>query len=143
SHRRTRGAEELGGRGGVCREIETNDTEKSLTVFEIDFGFGRNQRRNQARIDDVIQHRQVTPIGREKWLHATNVNAQSGARDSGSRSVPNREWKSGQHVRSRRSNRTTPGPACEAQAADSSAQQIATRPARYRSRQAATESCCA
>src|SRR5262249_9866306 len=143
SHRRTRGAEELGGRGGVCREIETNDTEKSLTVFEIDFGFGRNQRRNEARIDDVIQHRQITPAGREKWLHATNVNAQSGARDSGSQNVPDLEWESGRRVRSRRSIRTTPRLACEVQAADFSAQQIVTQPARYRSKRAATESYCA
>ena len=45
--------------------------------------------------------------------------------------------------RSRRSSRIPPRPLCEAQAADFSAQRIATRPARYRSRRAASKSCCA
>src|SRR5207249_8256642 len=103
----------------------------------------RNKGRDQPRIDDIIQHRQITPVGREEWLHATNVNAQSGARDSGSRNVPGRKRESGRHVRSRRSSRTTPRLACEALAADFSAQRIATRPARYRSRRAASKSCCA
>jgi len=32
----------------------------------IDFGFGRNQRSDQSRIDHIIQHRQITPVGREE-----------------------------------------------------------------------------
>ena len=72
-----------------------------------------------------------------------DVNAQSDARDSGSQSVPNSEWHSDRRVRSRRSSRIPPRPLCEAQAADFSAQRIATRPARYRSRRAASKSCCA
>src|SRR5436190_23423699 len=53
-----------------------NDTEESLTVFEIDFRFGRNQRHDQPRIDHIIQHRQITPVGREEWLHALRCDDQ-------------------------------------------------------------------
>jgi hypothetical protein len=28
---------------------------------------GNIKRRDQAGIDDVIQHRQITPVGSEKW----------------------------------------------------------------------------
>src|SRR5437667_3593521 len=51
-------------------EKEKSDhTEKGLIVFVVDLCTKRNQRREQARIDDVIQHRKVTPVCREKWLH--------------------------------------------------------------------------
>src|SRR5215471_1768104 len=46
-----------------------DNTEKGLTIFEIDFGAGGNQRRDQARIDHIIQHRQITPVGPQEWLH--------------------------------------------------------------------------
>jgi hypothetical protein len=36
-------------------EKESNDTEECFTVFEIDFRFGRNERRYEPRIDDIIQ----------------------------------------------------------------------------------------
>jgi len=49
---------------------KSNDAEEGLTIFEIDFGAQGNKPRDQAGIDDVIQYRQITPVGSEKWLHA-------------------------------------------------------------------------
>src|SRR6266436_19989 len=57
---------------GVEKE-KSDDTEEGLTIFEIDFGARGNKRRDQVRIDDVIQHRQITPVGRQEWLHATTL----------------------------------------------------------------------
>src|SRR5207253_1424679 len=57
---------------GVEKE-KPDDTEEGLTIFEVDFGARGNKRRDQARIDDVIQHRQITPVGRQEWLHATTL----------------------------------------------------------------------
>jgi NRAMP (natural resistance-associated macrophage protein)-like metal ion transporter len=51
-------------------EQKSDHAEESFTVVEIDFSPGWNERSDQTRIDDVIEHRQITPVGREKWLHA-------------------------------------------------------------------------
>src|SRR2546430_8809032 len=57
---------------GVEKE-KSGDTEEGLTIFEIDFGARGNKRRDQVRIDDVTQHRQITPVGRQEWLHTRTL----------------------------------------------------------------------
>ena len=51
---------------------ESDDADKCFAVFIIDLGAGWNERREDTRIDDVVEHRQITPIGGEKRLHAQN-----------------------------------------------------------------------
>jgi len=52
-------------------EKEKSDhAQEGLTVFKVDLCTGRNQWREQARIDCVIEHREVTPVSCEKWLHS-------------------------------------------------------------------------
>ena len=52
-------------------EKEKSDhTEEGLTILEVDLCAKRNQRSDQARGNDIIQNRKVTPVSSEKWLHA-------------------------------------------------------------------------
>jgi hypothetical protein len=53
---------------GIEKQKSDNADER-LAVFIIDLRSDRNERFNQRGMDDVIQHRQVTPVSREKWLH--------------------------------------------------------------------------
>ena len=55
---------------GIEKQKSDNADER-FAVFTIDLGTGGNERVNQSRIDDVIQHRQITPVGAKKWFHAT------------------------------------------------------------------------
>ena len=50
-------------------EEKSDNADKCLTVFIIDFGASWDKWFNQSRIDDVIQHRQITPVSGKKWLH--------------------------------------------------------------------------
>jgi hypothetical protein len=53
---------------GIEKE-KSDNTDECLAVLIIDLCAGRNERFNQSRIDDVIQHRQITPVSGKKWLH--------------------------------------------------------------------------
>jgi hypothetical protein len=53
---------------GIEKE-KSDNADKCLTIFMIDLRAGRNERFNQSGIDEVIQHRQVTPVSGKKWLH--------------------------------------------------------------------------
>ena len=55
---------------------ETEHADKCFAVFEIDLGAGRNKRRENARIDSVIEHSQITPVG-EKRLHRNEASLQT------------------------------------------------------------------
>src|SRR5215831_14532663 len=48
---------------------ETDHADKRFAVFEIDLGAGRDKRRENARIDGVIEHGYITPVGSEERLH--------------------------------------------------------------------------
>jgi hypothetical protein len=50
---------------GIEKQKSDNADER-LAVFIIDLRSDRNERFNQRRVDDVIQHRQITPVSREK-----------------------------------------------------------------------------
>jgi hypothetical protein len=45
---------------------ETDNAEVRLTLVKIEFGVAGNKRLKNLRIDGEIQHRQVTPVRREK-----------------------------------------------------------------------------
>src|SRR6266581_3271522 len=64
---------------------KANNTQKRLAIFVVDFSASRNKGREQARIDDVIQHRKVTPVSSEKWLHVKILGSQPVAVESLSR----------------------------------------------------------
>src|SRR5207237_5316974 len=55
---------------GIEKQKSDNADER-FAVFTIDLGTGWNERLNQSRIDNVIQHRQITPVGAKIWFHAT------------------------------------------------------------------------
>ena len=48
---------------------KSDDTDERLAIFIVDLRSSRNERFNQSRIDDIIQHRQITPIGCKKRFH--------------------------------------------------------------------------
>src|SRR5438552_8985304 len=48
---------------------KSDHAEKGFMIIEVNLCATRNQRREQARIDDIIQHGEVTPVSSEKWLH--------------------------------------------------------------------------
>ena len=48
---------------------KSDNADERLAVFIIDLGPHRNKPFNQSRINDVIQHRQITPVGGKKWFH--------------------------------------------------------------------------
>ena len=77
---------------GVEKE-KADDTEEGLTIFEIDFGAGGNKRRDQARIDHVIQQRQITPVGRQEWLHATTLTLNRSDAIPNGEPFYNRDWR--------------------------------------------------
>ncbi len=53
-----------------CIEKEkTDDADERLAVFVIDLSAGRDERRENARIDNVIEHGEITPARSEKWFH--------------------------------------------------------------------------
>src|SRR4029077_9208023 len=58
---------------------KSDHAEKGLTIIEVDLCATRNQRREQARIDDIIQHGEVTPVSSEKWLHVMILPSESAA----------------------------------------------------------------
>src|SRR5437667_12701920 len=64
---------------------KSDNAEESVTVFKVYLSTRRNQRCEQARIDDVIQHRKVTPVSSEKWLHVKILGSQPVAVESLSR----------------------------------------------------------
>src|SRR4029450_288317 len=49
---------------------KSDNADERLAVFIIDLGARRNEPFNQSRIYDVIQHRQITPVGGKKWFHS-------------------------------------------------------------------------
>src|SRR6267378_8687931 len=49
---------------------KSNDADKGFAIFEIDLGAGRDERRYDSRIDNVIEHGEITPVRSEKWFHA-------------------------------------------------------------------------
>src|SRR5438046_1895608 len=58
----------------TCIEKQKSDyADERLAVFIIDIRSDRNERFNQRRIDNVIQHRQITPVSGKKWFHATDT----------------------------------------------------------------------
>src|SRR4030095_5466195 len=50
---------------GIEKE-KSHDADKRLAVFIINLGASGNERFNQSRIDEVIQHRQITPVSGKK-----------------------------------------------------------------------------
>jgi len=52
-------------------EKETDHAEKRLAIFEIDFSSRRNQRCDDSWINNVIEYGEISPVGGEKWAHAT------------------------------------------------------------------------
>src|SRR4030095_14254321 len=48
---------------------KSDDAHERLAVFIIDLGASGNERFNQGGVDNIIQHRQVTPVSGEKGLH--------------------------------------------------------------------------
>jgi hypothetical protein len=55
---------------------KTDHADKCFAVFEIDLGAGRDKRREDARIDSVIEHSQITLVG-EKRLHRNEASLQT------------------------------------------------------------------
>src|SRR4029077_16254684 len=67
----------------TCIEIQKSDGgDECLAVLIIDLRSDRNERFNQSRIDDVIQHRQITPVSSEKGLHVEVRRSQTDAAQS-------------------------------------------------------------
>ena len=48
---------------------KSDDADKGLAVFVIDLGAGRDERRENLRVDNEVEQCEVTPIGSEKRLH--------------------------------------------------------------------------
>ena len=84
---------------------ETDDADECLAVLEIDLRSWRDERRKDRWIDDVIQHREITPVSAEEGFHGRKlrinnvtvtdrrhrINRQPGGRDSGAPFFPTRE----------------------------------------------------
>jgi hypothetical protein len=58
----------------TCIEKEKSDNaDKRLAAFIINLGARGYERFNQSGVDDVIQHRQITPVSGKKWFHAAGT----------------------------------------------------------------------
>src|SRR6267143_5744016 len=60
-------------------EEKSDKADERLAVFIIDLRSDRNERFNQRGMDDVIQHRQITPVSREKLSHIEVRRSQTAA----------------------------------------------------------------
>ena len=59
----------------ACVEKEkADDAEKCFTIIVVELDAGRNKRREDRRIDNEIEHRKITPISSEEWLHGDDLN---------------------------------------------------------------------
>lgn len=53
--------------------------EKCLPIFEIDFSSRRDERRDDLRIDNEVEHGEIPPVGGEKRAHANKISGDQGA----------------------------------------------------------------
>jgi hypothetical protein len=52
---------------------ESDNADEGFAILKIDLGASWNERFKQSGIDDIIQHRQVTPVGGKERFHAANT----------------------------------------------------------------------